>query len=321
MPLPARVLEFPMDLPAVAAERQGVEGGPFLLPSASSDSVFYRSREPDPAWVRALEETSPPSDRHGFLRPVWEPGDPWIPGQRWVLYEFLNINIEVEYRGRWERVLDDETLDDLFGPHPRSTGHMCADSVPDQFQCHCRRKLNAWRGGPTARITLRQYQLFKETGYFANPFWVVQGENGGHPVSFDSMQRKWLQQLGKPTEPPALGELPFAEPDGRTWAAIRRYNRLQAMGNNIEQYRKQMGAGFAAHKAEIEKEMRRQWVAFLDDSTKEEAADFIDAQRKGEMEHVAKTDTDWVRVDELSTRDYIETGQMHHTRAYLPQLT
>lgn len=303
---------------AVAALReQEVVGGLSLLPSVT-DSLFYRSREPRPEWVRALEEISPPSNRHGFLKVCWEAGDPWIPGQRWTLYEFLNPDIEVMYKGRWERVLDEETIADLKGPHPRSTGHMCADGVPKQFQCLCRRKLNAWKGGATTRITLRQYQLFQETGYFANPFWIIQGDNGGHPVSYDSMQRKWLQQLGKPTEPPAMGELPYAEPDGRVWAAIRRYNRLAAMGNNIEQFRRTMGEGFGAYKAEIEKEQRRQWCAFLDDSTREEAADFTDAYRKGEMEHLPKTDTDWVKVDELSTHDFIETGVMNSARAYLP---
>lgn len=319
----------PESASAVSAARQQVAGGQSGWPSTSpglslhreGDGVFYRSREPHPDWVRALAELSPPSREHGFLGIVWEAGDPWIPGQRWVLYEFVRIDLEVPYRGKWVLALDDETLEDLHGPNPRSVGHMCADNVPDQFQCLCRRKLNAWKGGPTARITLRQYQVFKETGMFANPFWIIQGGNGGHLAGYDAMQRKLLTQQGLPADPPSVGQLPYAEFDGRVLRQIRRYNRLQAAGNNIEQYRKQMGEGYGAHRASIEKEMRRQWVAYLADQTREEASDFIDAERKGEMDHVRKTDIDWARVDELAEHDFIETGAVNRTSAYLPKLS
>lgn len=324
----ATALQLDQRKPAAVAARPGGVGGHSLLPSASlpslsheEDAVFYRSREPHPDWVRALEEISPPSSVHGYLRIVWEPGDPWIPGQRWTLYEFVRIDLEVEYKGRWELALDDETLEDLHGPHPRSTGHMCADRVPTQFQCLCRRKLNAWKGGPTARITLRQYQLFKETGMFANPFWIIQGGNGGHLAGYDAIQRKMLQQEGLPTEPPSVGELPFAEFDARVLHQIRQFNRLHAMGNNIAEYRRTMGADYGAYKAGIEKEMRRQWVRYLANQTREEAADFIDAERKGEMDHIQKTDIDWERVDDLATQDFIETGSMNRTSSYLPRLS
>lgn len=310
-----------MPAAAAAAMSQPVAGGPSGLPSVWVDQgfdnrVFYRSRETPTEWTRALRELSPVSDVHGFLDIVWEPGDPWIPGQRWVLYEFVRIDLEIEYKGKWERAIDPAIIEELRGPHPRSEGHMCHPNVPKQFRCLCRHKMNAWKGGPCQLITLTQYQLFQKTGMFANPFWVIQGNRGGHKSSFDSMEKRLLQAEGLPTDPPYLGELPYAPFDGRVLQQIGRHNRLLALDNNLSAYRQTMGAGYGQHKATIDKEMRRQFVAFLGDQVREEALDFTDAYRKGEFA-AGGTTADWEAVDEKATQEYIETGRMHRTSAYL----
>lgn len=293
------------------------ESGHVGLSAATVDALYYRSREPHQSWVRALEELSPRSDVHGWLKIFWEPGEPVAPVQRWMLYEVVDPLLTIE----GELAIDREVLAELSGPHPRSEGHMCHDNVPGQFQCMCRKKLGRWKRGPCQLITLRQYQIFHETGLYANPFWCIEGENGGHQTSYSQLERQELIGLGREPDPPAPGSLPYAEPDGRTWRQIQRFNRLMAMNNNIAEYRETMGSGYREYKAEIEKEQRRQFVSFLGDQTREEADLFLEGIRKGEAGDLARTDTDWERVDELSAQDYIETGIMNKTRAYLPQLS
>lgn len=300
------------------------EGGPAGLSAASHrDGIYYRSREPHPDWIRALRDLSPVTDAHGYLLLVWEPGEPWNPWQRWMLYEGVRPELVFDLESPSGRAM----MAELNGPHPRSEGHMCHDDVPEQFLCTCRdargriRRTGTWRGGPTDMITLRQYQLYRETGLWCNPFWVVQGDLGGHQFNYDGFQRRLMVQHGLEPDPPRIGSLPYAEPDGRVWRQIIRYNRLIAMDQTLSEYRQTMGEGYGAYKAEIEKDMRRQFVSFLADQTREEADLFISGIRKGEAGDVPRTDTDWERVDELSSKDYIETGVMNHTSAYLPKLT
>lgn len=312
MALPAIVL--PPMAPVRPEQHESGHAGPSAVPL---DFVYYRSREPHPDWVRSLEELSPPEDvtKHGVLKLVWEPGETWNPWQRWMIYEGIDPLLIIN----GEPAVDPEILAELTGPHPRSEGHMCHSDVPEQFQCLCRRKLGRWKGGPVQLITLRQYQLYRETGLYCIPFWVIQGKLGGHQFNYDNFQRRLMVQEGLEPDPPIIGSLPFAEPDHRVWRQLRRFNRLIAMDKSLSEYRELMGAGYGQYKAEVEKQMRKQFVDFLAEQTREEADLFITGIRKGEADDAPKTDTDWDRVDELSTKDYIETGIMNHTRAYLPR--
>lgn len=305
----------------MAETPQRVVGGPSGLPSVwldtnVNDQVFYRSREPHPEWVRALRQISPKSDVHGWLFLDWDPGEPCAPRQRWVLDELVDPRMQIEYKGKWGPAVDPAIVEELEGPHPRSSGHMCHWNVPEQFQCLCRRKFGAWRGGPCQLITLRQYQLYQRTGHFALPFWTIQGGNGGHQASYNSIEKEWLQQQGLPTSPAGVGEWHYAPFDGRVTANIVRHNRLLALDGNLSAYRKQQGSGYQAHRSAQQKEMRRQWVAFLEHQSREEAADFQDAYRKGEIEKGGTT-ADWEKIDEMATNEFIETGRMRRTHAYL----
>lgn len=329
MTLPAALVH--RELPAAGAARQLVDGGLSVLPSAFAvapnqfDQVFYRSRDPHPDDIRALRMVSPKSDIHGYLWLSWDPGEPWAPRQRWVLDELIDPKLQIEINGEWGFALDAAILEELEGPHPRSSGHMCHWDVPGQFQCDCRdargrpKKTGAWRGGPCQLITLRQWQIYQEIGMFANPFWIIQGPNGGHQASYNSLEREWLRQEGLPVDPPGTGELPFAPFDGRVTRSILRHNRLLALDNDVSAYRRQQGADYAKHRKAIEKEMRRQWVAFLANQTREEADDFTEAYRKGEFDK-GGTDVDWEKVDELATADFIETGRTASAAVYAKAL-
>src|SRR5687768_14939867 len=107
-------------------------------------------------WRQDLAQVSPPLDQLSYLHLRWEPGDPWNPVNRWVIWQLLPI----------ERT-NPEYLKELNGPHPRSTG--LYDEIAER-----------WVGGTCKLIDLGTYELFRETGRYGRRWWVVQGSKGGH---------------------------------------------------------------------------------------------------------------------------------------------
>jgi hypothetical protein len=313
----SRLLTFPFPTTSNAEPTLGVPvagslaGGssPFVSPlvatmlagAPAAPADYIRDRQPPADWIRSLREVSEKSDEVGWLYLHWEAGDPWVPGQRWVLYEMLH-----------EKWVDDAVMDELRGPHPRSEGHMCSTKVPKQFGCLCRRKLGAWRGGPCQLVTLTQYQLYRTTGYVAKPFWIIQGTTGGHLWEFDESEREILRYANLPSEAPRLGALPYAPFDGRVLRQIMRRNRLRAMGGSIEAYKQTMGAGYDVYRQKIAREMRARYVEYLEQQLQDVNELFIRAAKKGDLDDQPRTDVNWEKVEEASTATYIEEGHQLH---------
>lgn len=270
-------------------------------PFAYTDFEYERSLPEE--WFRELRSLSPKSDDVGWLYLHWESGEPWVPGQRLVLYEMIH-----------EKFVDFDILEELEGPHPRSEGHMCSINVPKQFQCLCRRKTEGWRGGPCSCITLTQWKLWRSTGYHATPFWIIQGRNGGHKWHFNEHEELMCKQADLPSSPPRLGALPYAPFDKRVVKQIVRHNRLTALGLSIAEFKRKMGPGYAAYKADVGREMRRQYLEYLTEQLREESDLFISAARKGQMDDGPKTTIDYVKLEEAASAHYVETGRvLHHT--------
>ena len=275
---------------------------------------FIHEQRPPSEWTRRLRDFSPVSESMGFLECVWEPGDPWQPVQRWYLYEMLHPSI----------VHPDE-LEQLRGPHPRSSGHACT-SVPisswvvkpakDYQPCLCRAKTESWRKGPCPDITLTQWNLTRrmreEYGveYVGRPFWIIQGGHGGHKLGFTHEEQRMLEAEGVPTSTPDPGTLRYAALDERVIRKITRFNRLWQFANNADEYRHAMGEGYEQYRKEIEKKLRTQLVAMLKEHALDDAEYFIKAADAGEMDKLPKTDIDYEQLDELNDQRYIETGQM-----------
>jgi hypothetical protein len=70
-----------------------------------------------------------------------------------------------------------------------------------------------------------------------------------------------------------------------------------------------MGPGYRRYKANMDQEMRAQFVREVEDDTRDVADLFISAAAKGQMDGQRKTETDFERLDDLSTESYVETGQ------------
>lgn len=295
------------------------------------DGTFEHDRLAPAEWTQRLRDISPVSDIMGWLELVWEPGDPWIPSQRWTIYEMLHPDVIAADEAEEDRDKGERTeLEELYGPHPRSEGHICT-SVPQSswavkfarnFQpCLCRRKLEAWRRGACTQVTLTQWKLFRRTGYVGRPFWVIQGSNGGHKYGFTHEEQMMLEESGYKgvLEPPGPGVMEYAPFDERVVKHITRFNRLWAFRNQLGEYRRTMGENYAQYRATVDRELRRQLVDHLAEQMKEPTELFLRAAKAGEMDKKRRTSVDYERLEDASTRHYIETGQiLHHSAIKTP---
>lgn len=275
-------------------------------PHPAAAAGFEMEREWPALWERLLRAESPKSNAHGWLYGVWEPGEWWMPCQRWVLYEVLHPD--------W---VDLDLMEEYDGPNPRIDGHFCSDKVPHQYQCLCPKKTGRWRGGPAQLITLTQWKIYQKTGYVpVYRYWVIQGKGGGHKSFFTEEEQQWLGQMNLPTEPYYPGELPYAEFDGRVLRHIRYGNALVRFRNSLAHYRKTMGPGYALYLAGKEKQFRESVVKWLDSQMQEDAEAYMRLGDEGALP-VDKQEIDWDRVTEESLPNYIDTGQLlHHTAVH-----
>lgn len=168
-------------------------------------------REPDPEWQEALDRIAERSEMLSSLVIWWEPGDAWEPVQRWIIYNLIP-----------PRAIPPRVFEQLGGVHPRSSGHPCVGRVGGHTYCMCRKPRGRWVDGPAPLITRTAWEIFQRFGGWARPYYVVQGSAGGHRYKWHPWEAKLSQMVGGPPDTPAPGDLPYAEPDLRTWAAIKK---------------------------------------------------------------------------------------------------
>ena len=179
----------------------------------------YTGPTPEPGWQAALDALAPPGGRKAWLRLVWEPGVPWkvthgdtgetVPGavHRWIVYQMFPP----------ERT-PPMVLADLRGRSPRERGHydrVLRRFVPDP---HC-------------NVTRRQWRLYRETGCWGKPFWIVQGTRGGNKRAFTRAESMVSRIHGGPKQPPLPGDLPYARFDARVVRKIAQYDLVRKLGH------------------------------------------------------------------------------------------
>ena len=169
-------------------------------------------REPDPAWVRELAQIAAPNTRVSWLLIYWEPGDPWERLNRWMIRE---MDPRLEY-------VHADLLAEYNGPSPRTDGQWILENG-----------VRKWRGA--GNLSLRQWELFQQYQCTSRRVWVCQGPDGGHPFEKSQAERMFLRAHGLPGEDtPRPGELPYSEPDARTWARLAAYDKMQRYRQNWE---------------------------------------------------------------------------------------
>lgn len=78
-------------------------------------------------------------------------------------------------------------------------------------------------GVPMVRI---QWDLCQRLHGWASPFWIIQGDQGGHKRRFDHVEQALLKMAGLPTEPPVPGELPYAPFDNRVIEQVQQRDKM-----------------------------------------------------------------------------------------------
>ncbi len=240
-------------------------------------------------WQKELNELFPVSEDTSHLRLVWVPGDDWEvldegklvhQGiERWYVYEmipkqFTDPNILYE-------------LEEMPEPVVRYDSVMKDVAREDRA------------------VTRLQWRLHKETGLFGKPFWVIQGDNGGHQRFFTTFESQQLILLGLPHNPPLPGTLPYAPYDHRVREKLLKHDRLRRVGDRLMQLKESQKEKYKTLEKDLKKQFRKDIIAFVcDQITLEEGKEI----KKGIRDTAPIVETDYERLWAESEERYVETG-------------
>lgn len=173
-------------------------------------------------WQRDLDQLvyRGPGISHLVIR--WEPGDPWQPIGRFLLWQCVDPSYVC---------VEPWNIAAVRGPSPRSTGHYCADGW-----CLCEVKRNRWVAGASRLIDKETWRLYRETGLWGQRWWTIQGSNGGHRYQWakDELATHVSVAKGGPADTPRPGDLPYAPFDGRVARQILTERRLAAVEMSLK---------------------------------------------------------------------------------------
>jgi len=213
---------------------------PTLTSQTHVDALIW-DRVPHPSWQEELDRITPASNAENKQRGIiwWEPGDTWEPIQRWVIYRM------------WpKRAIPKHVLKELQGPHPRSKGNYSE-------------RLGCWVNGCAPNITKTAWEIYQKFGGWAQPYWVLQGENGGHRYSLFPWERVLLHLATGRKDVAAPGDLPYCEPDQRTWDALwtakQRNDEVQKIAALATKYRGELDGEDAQMVDQAAREFVRSW--------------------------------------------------------------
>lgn len=162
-------------------------------------------------WQARLRELFPATEQTTHLHLRWEKGNPWEPINRWMIWHMYPVH-----------AIADDLRKELLGPPPRATGHYCADGW-----CLCDRKMDSWTDGAAFQIDQQQWELYRETGYYGQRWWVIQGDKGGHKYRLNQIEAKVAKLHTGKSSTPAAGDLPYADFDDRVIAKIVERDRAR----------------------------------------------------------------------------------------------
>lgn len=163
------------------------------------------------AWRDTLALHFPASEHVTHLHLRWEKGNPWEPINRFLIWHMYPVH-----------AIAPDLRKELMGPPPRSRGHYCADGW-----CLCERKQDRWTDGAAFQIDQQQWELYRETGYYGQRWWVCQGDQGGHKYRLNDVEAKIARIATGRSSTPAAGDLPYADFDDRVLAKILERDRAR----------------------------------------------------------------------------------------------
>ncbi len=168
-------------------------------------------------WQPELDRIAPRTTRgYSHLMLVWEPGEDWAPVNRWTIWEMMTLDRAPRLGIRH----------DLRGPAPITSRRW--DPL-----------LGRQKQTKTLTINQRQWEVYQRTGLFGRPVWIVQGRTGGHKRFWSDVEQNLIllnAGIGDVTmqmDPPAPGDLCYAEPDNRTIAKLAAMDLVRLYGDTL----------------------------------------------------------------------------------------
>jgi hypothetical protein len=247
-------------------------------------------------WEDELAEISPSQSRFIWLKLIYEEGYPWEPVERYMIYQMTPERLMTK------GTMMEYILEQLKDPDPPSAHGNYYDTVLEEFVRN-----------PDCLITERAWHLYRETGCWGRPYWVIQGEKGGHKRWFTTVEKQLLRLAKLPTEPPAPGDLPYAEWDERVKKNLQILDMLR--GEHGERRRAAAVAkGHSVqeeHEKEQQLELRKRLVAFLHEQVNEIAPDAHQAMLKVDAGRKQTTRAEQIKIEkfyEQAEYDFITTG-------------
>jgi hypothetical protein len=184
-------------------------------------------------WQQTLEAAVPRAEGYvSHLRIVWEAGDPWDVVQRWYLYDCTPRQVFEDSAAR-KRLLGCPEMDngdailirDLDSHSPREDGYF--DPLVERASEDGTTVQGEYIALRDRNCTLQQWHLWHQHGVYGLPWWVIQGNHGGHKRYFSTQEKKALNYQKLPCTPPIPGSLPYAPFDRRVLDRILMYDRLR----------------------------------------------------------------------------------------------
>lgn len=239
-------------------------------------------------WQTQLAELWPRSEQTSWPRLRWEPGYPWEPVERWIIDEMIPA---------------DAVIPDVLEQLQRAT--------PPQG--HWDAALDEYIRQDDSIITTTAWKLFRETGCWARPFWVIQGKHGGHKRWFSESEKKLLRYAGLPSDPPAPGDLPYAPFDTRVLKQLAQHDLLRDLNGKV---RAHLGkkkiltlAGYRRQEDENARDFRKMLLGWLSSQLPEQGAELTRAMQTLDA---PRRDLDVKLLEEASEQaeqTFVETGR------------
>jgi len=120
-------------------------------------------------------------------------------------------------------------------------------------------ELERHRNTPLPQWVQRIKDTMERTGCLAVPFWILQGDRGGHKLRYETADRILAQGLTGEGDPPPPGALPYVAFDERVVTGLVRADRFRGYFQSVlaeKDYRE----------AEAEREVRRRIQERIDAS-------------------------------------------------------
>jgi hypothetical protein len=245
-------------------------------------------------WEAELAELSPPTSKFTYLKLLWEPGYPWEPVERFLLYQLVP-------RRALTSEFQQAIVEQLEHPLPPSKMGNYYDAV-----------LGTFVRNPDCLITERAYWLYRETGCWGRPYWVIQGDKGGHKRWFSEVEKKFLRLANLPSDPPAPGDLPYAPWDERVKAALATHDLMAGRQSDLRFRRAKLQGVYNARYEEDEEEFRRQLVDWL--KTQVDAMDPERVTKSLMVLDAPRSKQDPRIIEEraaIAEHNFIKTGRTH----------